>query len=239
MLIACIVCACSDSLDIVRDYGYGVETLPLPKSLERGETVALEFSIVREGYYSETAYKFRYFQSEGKGRLTDSYGTAIPMNRFQNISSDDFVLYYRSECEEQQQLDFVFENNFGQRLEYTLTFGNKKAEEEPEDISENPQPEPEDDEPEENPDDDISPGEEPETVPDGNGTEPDNTPDIPENEEPEDTPENPQPEPEDVPEENPDNGTSPDEEPETVPDGDETEPDNTPDIPENEKPEET
>ncbi|MDR2469356.1 MAG: DUF3872 domain-containing protein [Tannerella sp.] len=30
----------------------------------------LEFSIVREGYYSETAYKFRYFQSEGEGILT-------------------------------------------------------------------------------------------------------------------------------------------------------------------------
>jgi hypothetical protein len=32
MLIACIVCACSDRLDIVQDYGYRIETLPLPKS---------------------------------------------------------------------------------------------------------------------------------------------------------------------------------------------------------------
>jgi hypothetical protein len=106
----------------VQNYGYRVETLPLPKSFERGETVALEFSIVREGYYSETAYKFRYFQSEGTGTLTDSYGTAIPVNRFRDIPSDDFVLYYRSECEEQQQLDFVFENNFGQRVEYSIAF---------------------------------------------------------------------------------------------------------------------
>jgi hypothetical protein len=68
--------------------------LPLLKSLERGETVALEFSIVREGYYSETAYKFRYFRSEGTGTLSDSYGTTIPVNRFRNIPSDDFVLYY-------------------------------------------------------------------------------------------------------------------------------------------------
>ena len=37
MLIACIVCACSDRLDIVRDYGYSVETLPLPKKLAQGE----------------------------------------------------------------------------------------------------------------------------------------------------------------------------------------------------------
>jgi hypothetical protein len=144
MLVACIVCACGDRLDIIQDYEYGIETLPLPKSLERGETVALEFSIVREGYYSETVYKFRYFQSEGKGSLTDSHGTAIPVNRFRDIPSDDFVLYYRSECEEQQQLDFVFENNLGRRVEYSIVFGNKKAEKEPEDTPENPRPEPDD-----------------------------------------------------------------------------------------------
>lgn len=188
VLIACIVCACSDRLDIVQDYGYRVETLPLPKSLERGETVALEFSIVRDGYYRETAYKFRYFQSEGEGRLTDSYGMAISVNRFRDIPSDDFVLYYRSECEEQQQLDFVFEDNFGRRVEYSITFSNKKTEKEPEDTPENSQPEPDDDEPEGEPDDGIPPDEEPETVPeDGDETEPENISGIPENEKPEHT----------------------------------------------------
>ena len=36
MLIACIVCACNDNLDIVQDYGYRVETLPLPKRIKQG-----------------------------------------------------------------------------------------------------------------------------------------------------------------------------------------------------------
>jgi hypothetical protein len=67
MLIAGIVCACNDNLDIVQDYGYRVETLPLPKRIRQSETVALEFSILREGYYKEAAYRFRYFQSEGEG----------------------------------------------------------------------------------------------------------------------------------------------------------------------------
>jgi hypothetical protein len=128
MLIACIVCACSDRLDIVQDYGYGVETLPLPKSLERGETVALEFSILREGYYEETTYKFRYFQSEGTGILTYK-GNTVPVNRFQEIGSDNFVLTYQSSCDDQQQLDFVFENNFGQRVEYTSPVGGESAKE--------------------------------------------------------------------------------------------------------------
>jgi hypothetical protein len=125
MLIACIVCACSDSLDIVQDYGYSVETLPLPKKLVQGETVNLEFSIVREGYYSETAYKFRYFQSEGEGILIYR-GKTVPVNRFQEIGSDNFVLTYQSQCDDQQQLDFVFENSFGKRVEYTVSFGGKE-----------------------------------------------------------------------------------------------------------------
>jgi hypothetical protein len=131
MLIACIVCACNDSLDIIQDYGYRVETLPLPKRIKPGETVALEFSILREGYYKEAAYKFRYFQSEGGGIL-NYRGKAVPMNRFQDIGSDNFVLTYQSLCDDQQQLDFVFEDSFGRRVEYSITFSSEQTEKEPE-----------------------------------------------------------------------------------------------------------
>jgi hypothetical protein len=132
MLIASIVCACNDSLDIVQDYGYRVETLPLPKRIKQGETVALEFSIVREGYYKEAAYRFRYFQSEGEGLL--SYrGKALPVNRFQDISTDNFVLAYQSLCDDQQQLDFVFvEDSSGRRVEYSIAFSSEQTEKEPE-----------------------------------------------------------------------------------------------------------
>jgi hypothetical protein len=127
MLIACIVCACNDNLDIVQNYGYRIETLPLPKNLKEGETVALEFSIIREGYYEGTRYRFRYFQSEGEGIL--SYrGKALPVNRFHDIESDNFVLTYQSSCEDQQQLDFVFEDSFGKRMEYTVAFSGEQAE---------------------------------------------------------------------------------------------------------------
>jgi hypothetical protein len=131
MLIACIVCACNDNLDIVQDYGYRVETLPLPKRIKQGETVDLEFSIVREGYYSETAYRFRYFQSEGEGTLNYN-GIAVPINRFQRIFADRFVLTCQSLCDDQQQLDFVFEDSFGRQVEYTVAFSSEQAEKEPE-----------------------------------------------------------------------------------------------------------
>jgi hypothetical protein len=131
MLIASIVCACNDSLDIVQDYGYRIETLPLPKRIKQGETVALEFSIVREGYYKEAAYKFRYFQSGGEGLLSYN-GKTVPVNRFQDISADSFVLTYQSLCDDQQQLDFVFEDSFGRRIEYTIAFSSEQTEKEPE-----------------------------------------------------------------------------------------------------------
>ena len=132
LLLAAIACACSscsDDLDIRRDYPYSVETLPLPKLLKKGESVDLEFSIVREGHYEGTAYKFRYFQSEGDGLLSDTTGRIIPVNRFQPITSDDFVLKYTNLAEEQAQLDFVFEDNFGQRVEYSVTFAGKRTDE--------------------------------------------------------------------------------------------------------------
>jgi hypothetical protein len=121
MLIACIVCACNDHLDIVQDYEYSVETLPLPKTMTNGETVNLEFSILRAGNYSAEKYKFRYFESGGTGQLSFN-GKVIPVNRFQDITSDNFVLTYECQCEEQQTLDFVFENSFGRRVDYTITF---------------------------------------------------------------------------------------------------------------------
>ncbi|GHU57486.1 conjugal transfer protein [Bacteroidia bacterium] len=131
MLIACIVCACSDSLDIVQDYGYRVETLPLPKSLKKGETVALEFSIVREGHYEGAEYRFRFFQSEGEGILSYK-GKILPVNRFQEIKTDNFILTYTNSSDEQVQLDFVFEDSFNRRMEYSIAFAGSRTEKEPE-----------------------------------------------------------------------------------------------------------
>ncbi|MDR1667641.1 MAG: DUF3872 domain-containing protein, partial [Bacteroidales bacterium] len=90
-----------------------------------------EFSIVREGYYKEATYRFRYFQSEGEGLLTHK-GKTVPVNRFQDITADNFVLTYQSLCDDQQQLDFVFEDSFGRRVEYTIAFSSEQTKKEPE-----------------------------------------------------------------------------------------------------------
>jgi hypothetical protein len=130
LLICAIEYACNDDLDIRQDYPYTVETLLLPKSLKKGQSVNLEFSIVREGNYTGTTYQFRYFQSEGEGLLTDSKGKIITMNRFQSIASDNFILKYTNLSEDQAQLDFVFEDSFGQQVEYAVKFSGKRTDEE-------------------------------------------------------------------------------------------------------------
>jgi hypothetical protein len=132
LLLSVVICACNDDLDIKQYYLYSIEILPLPKSLKQGQTVALEFSIIREGYYTGTLYRFRYFQSEGEGTMKNDKGKTLPMNLFHAIASDNFVLNYQCNSEEQQQLDFVFEDNFGQRVEYTIAFASRRTEEETE-----------------------------------------------------------------------------------------------------------
>jgi hypothetical protein len=55
-------------------------------------------------------------------------GKTVPVNRFQEIGSDNFVLAYQSLCDDRQQLDFVFENSFGRRLDCTVAFGGESVE---------------------------------------------------------------------------------------------------------------
>ncbi len=120
--------SCSSELDIKQDYSFSVKTLPLPKRLSTGESVALEFTLVREKIYKDAGYSFRYFQPDGKGSLTDDTGGELVKNRLYRIKSDEFTLLYQSACSEAQQLDFVFIDNFGQEVEYSVSFQNESKE---------------------------------------------------------------------------------------------------------------
>jgi hypothetical protein len=134
--IMLLALACSGRLDIVQDYGYHVETLPLPGKLRQGETIDLEFSIIRDGYYTGTRYKFRYFQSKGQGILSYK-GEAVPVNRFRDIEADNFVITYQSLCDDTQKLDFVFEDSSGSRVEYSISFDGEATDREEERKEEN------------------------------------------------------------------------------------------------------
>lgn len=106
---------------------FSVKTLLLPKRVEAGKTVALEFTLVRREYTKRQAI-LRYFKPDGKGVLTDDTGKKLVMNRLYRIKSDEFTLLYQSTCSEAQQLDFVFMDNFGQETEYAIAFQNANKE---------------------------------------------------------------------------------------------------------------
>ena len=92
LLLSVVVCACNDDLDIKQNYLYSIEILPLPKSLKQGQPVALEFSIIREGYYTGTSYRIRYFQSEGEGTLKNDKGKTLVMNRWRSEEPFKYAL---------------------------------------------------------------------------------------------------------------------------------------------------
>ncbi|MDE7074653.1 MAG: DUF3872 domain-containing protein [Odoribacter sp.] len=126
ILLLCIIgyFGCSSHLDIRQDYKFEIEMLPIPKKLQREEMVALEFAIIREEVFRDTRYSFRYFQSDGKGVLMNDKGEQYVMNRYYPLNADVFKMLYRSKCTEGQTLDFVFMDNFGLTVEYSVAFQN-------------------------------------------------------------------------------------------------------------------
>lgn len=126
LMLYCVSCiSCGDSLDIKQDYSFTVKTLPLPKRIQKKETVALEFTLTRDGIYKNAVYSFRYFQPDGNGILTDDVGNILQMNRLYPVKNDQFTLLYQSTCEDAQQLDFVFVDGAGQQVEYSISLQNE------------------------------------------------------------------------------------------------------------------
>ena len=130
MLLVVLGTACDDNLDVQQAYNFELSNLPIPKAIQNGETVAIEFTIHREGHYKNTQYSFRYFQDEGEGFLMNSKGEQLSMNRFHQIENDQFTLLYQSNCEDVQLLDFVFSDNFGNEKEYSTTFQHEAKDKE-------------------------------------------------------------------------------------------------------------
>jgi len=125
MLIACIVCACSDGLDITQKYAFDMLAMPYPKKIVQGETIEIRCQIVKSGDYSEAKFHIRYFQTDGKGELKLDDGRVLTPNDLFPLTSDEFRLYYTSHCTDQQNLDIYIEDNFGQVVQKSFGFQNE------------------------------------------------------------------------------------------------------------------
>ncbi|MBF0647440.1 DUF3872 domain-containing protein [Dysgonomonas sp. GY75] len=129
ILLACIVCACSDHLDIKQSYEFKVTHLPVPKKLKVGETAEIRCRIERSGYYQKAAYKLRYFQPDGRGTLMLDDGTVFLPNDYYNLDRETFRLYFTAASDEQNNIDIVFEDNFGNSYALSFSFNYDSKEE--------------------------------------------------------------------------------------------------------------
>ena len=128
--IILILVACDDKLDVKQVYSFDLATMPVQKRITEGETVEIRCQIVREGNYSETTFKIRYFQPDGNGELRLDDGTVFLPNDRYPLKREVFRLYYTSASTDQQTIDIYVEDNFGQVVQMTFDFNNENGEKE-------------------------------------------------------------------------------------------------------------
>lgn len=129
-MLAAIACACSDDIDFRQGYEFQITHLPVLKKLKVGETIEIRCLLERSGYFSEAAYRFRYFQSDGKGELRMDDSKAFLPNDYYDLTKESFKLYYTSHSDEQQVIDIYFFDNRGNSFTLSFTFNNDNEEEE-------------------------------------------------------------------------------------------------------------
>jgi hypothetical protein len=125
MLIAGIVCACNNDLDITQMYAFDLRTMPYATKVVENETVEIRCELVKEGNYKETKYYIRFFQTDGKGELRLDDGRLLTPNDLFPLTKETFRLYYTSRCTDQQNIDIYIVDSFGQTVQKTLSFTNK------------------------------------------------------------------------------------------------------------------
>lgn len=130
MAALCLVSACNDSLDIQQVYPFSVEAMPVQKKIKKGETAEIRLKLKRDGRFKDTRYTVRFFQADGKGSLRLDDGRVLLSNDCYVLDKEVFRMYYVSETTEQQTIDLVFEDSFGQAQALTFSFNNDNREEE-------------------------------------------------------------------------------------------------------------
>lgn len=126
LLLAAVVCACSNDLDVNQVYSYDLVCMPIQKKIVQNETVEIPCELIKEGNYQQATYSIRYFQNEGKGQLLLN-NRVLAVNERHVLSGNKFSLLYTSLCTEQQSFDIYIEDNFGQSITKSFSFQNENA----------------------------------------------------------------------------------------------------------------
>lgn len=128
-LVSLVLISCESELEIQQSYPFTVETMPVPKELNRNETAEIRCELKSEGDFDGTVYTIRYFQYDGEGSLKLDNGLEFRPNDRYLLENRKFRLYYTSLCEEAQNFIVVVEDNWGNMTEMEFDFNNAGDEE--------------------------------------------------------------------------------------------------------------
>ncbi len=128
-VMALLVSACDDTLDVFQNYSFDLVTMPVQESLREGETAEIRCTLAKDGEYKNAEFFIRMFQPDGEGEMKMDNGMVFLPNDLYPLEKTDFRLYYTSHCTDQQTIDVYIQDNFGQVVEKTFSFQNKNADE--------------------------------------------------------------------------------------------------------------
>jgi hypothetical protein len=129
ILVACIACACSSDLDIKQDYAFEVTCLPVPKKLKVGQTAEMRMQVVRQGNFSGTQYRMRFFLFDGRGTLAFADGIPLLPNDEYRLDQESFRMYYTSLSQERQSFTLYFSDNMGNSRSMEFSFNADSSQE--------------------------------------------------------------------------------------------------------------
>lgn len=119
-----LLTSCDDKIEVLQAYDFNLTTMPVQKQIKQGETAEIRCQLNKSGNYKEVKFYIRYFQPDGKGTLKMDNGTMFLPNDSYELDRETFRLYYTSECTDQQTIDVVVYDNFGQSYELNFSWQN-------------------------------------------------------------------------------------------------------------------
>ena len=128
-LVSLVLTSCESELEIQQSYPFTVETMPVPKELNRNKTAEIRCELKSEGDFDGTVYTIRYFQYDGEGSLKLDNGLEFKPNDRYLLEDRKFRLYYTSLCDEAQNFIVVVEDNWGNMTEMEFDFNDAGDEE--------------------------------------------------------------------------------------------------------------
>lgn len=119
-----LLTSCDDKIEVLQAYDFNLTTMPVQKQIKQGETAEIRLQLNKSGNYKDVKFYIRYFQPDGKGTLKMDNGTMFLPNDSYELDRETFRLYYTSECTDQQTIDVVVYDSFGQSYELSFSWQN-------------------------------------------------------------------------------------------------------------------